>query len=117
MKVLYCDICEQVIKPGDSKTIVAFTDTIHGEENQVKHYSSLQTYIDSVTSYDNVDVREICPNCKEILSDLYNKRLNGLQYIKDKIDKVLGLDTLDDKEKKIIKHKKRKKGKKDDKKK
>jgi len=104
MRLLYCDICESVIKPNTPKIVLMTTKVNHTEENQVKTYDNVYEYMDAIReARKNIDTKEICPNCYQIIIDLFNLRLNGLKYIEKKIGKTLGLKVKSKKRKKYEK--------------
>ena len=106
MRITYCDICEAVLKPNEEKVVLVTSKVIHNEENKRTYYNNYEEYFNALKQKEEeMDIKEICLNCYQILIDLFNLRLNGRKHIEEKILKNLGLKKM----KKSKKSKRRKK--------
>jgi hypothetical protein len=86
MKITYCDICYQVIKPGDKKYVLAIHIlTQKGNENKEETYEALQR---NYQYYNKIEHHEVCVECKKVLEYFFHVRKEELRKIKKELDKL-----------------------------
>jgi len=93
--VLYCDLCNNLIKEGDSKFTFSILETI--TENLAKeeeqYYNNQAEYLQNLMSKvkkrkEEVKVFEICKNCKRILDHFISLRVSRARKIYEIIKNI-----------------------------
>ncbi len=83
---VYCDKCNQVIKPGDKKYAYVVEEAIQEQGNAKNLNEIFQTY---KRNYKDPEVFEICERCKKLYDFFFKKtRLNDLKTLEEEIDKL-----------------------------
>ena len=87
MQVSYCDICRTVMKPNETKYILAIQ-----EVHITKYDESSEDALTSLIHYrkklnDEVEIKEICSKCKKIYDYLFKLRKDKLNKITKEIQK------------------------------
>ena len=85
MKVTYCDICYQVIKPGTKKYVLGIHILTHEGDKQ-----KLEEVIQHNYQYHlpKIEMYEICGECKQVLEHFFHIRKEKLAKIKKELKKI-----------------------------
>lgn len=82
-----CDICKNIIKIGEKKTILAVNEI---EEVEAKRGELQQNFMDRIYKLQeyqkNVRVFELCKNCRKVLDHLLKMRREEVQKILKEIE-------------------------------
>ena len=85
MKVTYCDICYQVIKPQSKKHILSLHTMVH-ETTEDK--AELQEKILKNYQYRTPELYEVCQGCKKVLMYFFHIRKEELRKIQKELEKI-----------------------------
>jgi hypothetical protein len=85
MKVSYCDICYQVIKPQSKKHVLCLHTMVH-ETTDDK--AELQEKILKSYQYRSPELYEVCQGCKKVLEYFFHIRKDELRKIQKELEKI-----------------------------
>jgi len=90
MIVHYCDVCQRLIKEGESKYVLGINPVKQRNENEEENeIKDMATYIENYQKkYALVQTFEICQECKNILEYLFKTRKEERQFLLKKIEKI-----------------------------
>jgi len=89
MKVTYCDVCQGVIKPKGKKYILGINPVQEGDEGE--HYEfqqAVKVFQTCSYAFKNMQLFEICEGCKNVLQELFEKRVKKLNKLNKKIQEI-----------------------------
>jgi len=84
---VYCDLCQQVIKPNSKKYIFAVTD-ITQDEGGIKIRSVYELEEELQRQRGKVEVHEMCVNCYKVLRHVLKMRKDKLEQIQKEINNI-----------------------------
>jgi len=90
MKVTYCDICFQVIKPGSKKYVMGVhTMTQAKNENYQDDDELKDAFLRKIKSpYASIELYEICPECRKVLEHFFHIRKEKLVKIQEELKSI-----------------------------
>ena len=97
MRIDYCDICHTALKEADFWTMYCTHDSNNSQET-ISSSEDYQSYIKKVEK----DIKEICPNCKKLMDEIFKLKLQNLNALNQELLGIYNLQT-----KSPIKEKKR----------
>lgn len=97
MKVEFCDLCGNPMKPDTSCTLYATSfdvrmpniDDFESNEDYVRAYLQYLKYLEK-------EIKEICPTCKNIIDQIFSKRMIGILKLAKDLKTIYELPTKDE---------------------
>jgi len=84
MKLTVCDICGEVINSKMYRMVIS--EELTG--NELSKVRDFNAYVEKTLN--NVEVYEVCENCKKVFDSLLAMRKEELKKLKEKFNKISG---------------------------
>jgi len=98
MKVIFCDLCENLIKSTDKRYYIAIIKADEKEKGNrnliMKDEKELLLLIQNkqeemAKEYDTIKIYEICDKCKKVYDYIFGLRKNKVKALKKEANKIL----------------------------
>jgi hypothetical protein len=84
MYIFYCDVCEQIIKEGEDKFILAINKV--GRDREEPKIMNYEDFINRLQQKNKtIRTYEICIKCKELLDKFLAMRRNDLKKLEQQL--------------------------------
>lgn len=97
MKVIFCDLCQNLIKPTDKRCYIGLIESKDGENRNIIINEAKELLLlmqskqeEMKKEFDTIKVYEICSECKKIYDYIFQLRKDKIKALKEKANRILG---------------------------
>lgn len=89
MRVLYCDVCKEVVTLNQKKSIMLIHTSVEHEYESSPEDMLIDIVRQHEKGYSNFDLYELCPSCINTVKHVLKLRKSELDKVKKEIENIV----------------------------